>query len=127
VAEQGKPDEHVGVYSAVRAIDLRLRGLVASGGSVLLEGQLDGATMPVKPAIRYFLVTRGVRVLAPGSSLRLGAWYELYRRPYREAIYLSDVPRAPVKRVSLTFAASFREGASERVTVYVWVSRKPGR
>ena len=126
VAEQGEPDEHVGAYAAVRTIDSRLRGLVAPRGSVLLEGQLDGATMPVKPAIRYFLVARGVRVLAPGSSLRLGTWYELYRRPYREAIYLSDVPRAPVKRVPLAFAVSFREGASERATVYVWITRKPG-
>jgi hypothetical protein len=126
VAAQGEPDEHMGAYAAVRKIDSRLRGLVAPRGSVLLEGRLDGVTMPVKPAIRYFLVTRGVRVLAPGSSLRLGTWYELYRRPYREAIYLSDVPRAPVKRVPLAFAVSFREGASERATVYVWISRKPG-
>jgi hypothetical protein len=126
VAEQGTPDEHVGAYAAVRAIDSRLRGLVAPGGSVLLEGKLNGTTMPVKPAIRYFLVARGVRVLAPGSSLRLGTWYELDRRRYREAIYLSDVPRAPVKGAPLAFDVSFREGASERATVYVWISRKPG-
>ena len=126
VAEQGEPDEHVGAYAAVREIDSRLRGLVAPRGSVLLEGKLDGVTMPVKPAIRYFLVARGVRVLAPGSSLRLGSWYELYQRPYREAIYLSDVPRAPVKHVSLAFAVSFRERAATRATVYVWISRRPG-
>ncbi len=127
VAEQGEPDEHAGAYAAVRAIDSRLRGLVAPHGSVLLEGALDGATMPVKPAIRYFLVTRGVRVLALGSSLRLGTWYELYRRRYREAIYLSDVRRPPVKRAPLAFDVSFREGAAERATVYVWISRRPGR
>jgi hypothetical protein len=127
VAEQGAPDEHVGAYAAVRAIDSRLRSRVAPHGSVLLEGKLDGATMPVKPAIRYFLVAQGVRVLAPGSSLRLGTWYELDRRPYREAIYLSDVARAPVKGAPLAFDVSFREGNSERSTVYVWISRKPGR
>ena len=97
-----------------------------AGGSVLLEGELDGATMPIKPAVRYFLVTRDIRVLAPGSYLRLGTWYELYKRPYREAIYLSDVPRAPVKHVPLAFEVSFREGPV-RNTVYVWISRKPGR
>jgi hypothetical protein len=127
VAQQGEADEHLGAYAAVRAIDSRLRGLVAPSGSVLLEGTLDGATMPVKPAIRYFLVARGTRVLAPGSSLRLGTWYELYRRRYREAIYLSDVRRAPVEHVRLAFAVSFREGSSQRATVYVWISRRPGR
>jgi hypothetical protein len=127
VAERGEPDEHLGAYAAVRAIDARLRKLVAPRGSVLLEGTLDGATMPVKPAIRYFLVTRGTRVLAPGSSLRLGDWYELYRRRYREAIYLSDVRRAPAKHARLAFAKRFREGASTHATVYVWISRRPGR
>jgi hypothetical protein len=127
VAQQGEPDEHLGAYAAVRAIDSHLRGLVAPHGSVLLEGALDDVTMPIKPAIRYFLVARGVRVLAPGSSLRLGTWYELYRRRYREAIYLSDVPRAPVAHAPLAFDVSFREGAWQRATVYVWISRRSGR
>ncbi len=126
VAAQGKPDEHTATYAAIRKIDRRLRGLVPTRGDVLLEGTLDGGTMMVKPAVRYFLVARGLRVLAPGSSLRLGTWYELYQRSYREAIYLSDVPRPPVKRVALAFAVSFREGET-RNTVYVWISRIAGR
>ncbi|HWX43881.1 MAG TPA: hypothetical protein VNY52_00995 [Solirubrobacteraceae bacterium] len=126
VAANGRPDEHAVLYRPVKAIDARLGQLVARGGSVLLEGNLDGATMPVKPAVRYYLVTRGTRVLAPGSSLRLGTWYELYHRPYREAIYLSDVPRPPVKRVDLVFHASFREGSTLN-TVYVWRSRRAQR
>jgi hypothetical protein len=126
VAAQAEPDEHAVTFPAIRAIDARLRKLVHPGGSVLLEGKLDGATMPIKPAVRYFLVTRDIRVLAPGSYLRLGTWYELYKRPYREAIYLSDVPRAPVKHVPLAFDIGFSEGAV-RNTVYVWISRKPGR
>jgi hypothetical protein len=126
VAAQAEPDEHAVTFPAIRAIDARLRRLVPAGGSVLLEGELDGATMPIKPAVRYFLVTRDIRVLAPGSYLRLGTWYELYKRPYREAIYLSDVPRAPVEHVPLAFDVSFREGTA-RNTVYVWISRKPGR
>lgn len=126
VAAQGGPDEHAVTYAPIRALDARLRQLVPSGGSVLLEGTLDGATMPVKPALRYFLVARGTRVLAPGSDLRLGSWYELYHRPYREALYLSDVPRAPVAHVPLAYAVSFREGRT-RNTVYLWISRHPGR
>lgn len=126
VAASGRPDEHAGTYGAIRAIDARLRGLVPTRGNVLLEGTLDGATMPVKPAVRYFLVARGLRVLARGSFLRLGSWYELYRRPYREAIYLSDVPRSPARHVRLAFAVAFHEG-SARDTVYVWISHTPGQ
>jgi hypothetical protein len=126
VAAQGTSDEHAVTYKPIKAIDARLARLIPRDGSVLLEGELDGATMPVKPAVRYFLVARGTRVLAPGSFLRLGSWYELYRRPYREALYLSDVPRPPVKRVPLAFDVSFREGATVN-TVYVWRSDQPGR
>jgi hypothetical protein len=126
VAANGKPDEHAVLYRPVKAIDARLAQLIPRGGSVLLEGTLDGATMPVKPAVRYFLVTRGIRVLAPGSSLRLGTWYELYDRPYREAVYLSDVPRPPVKHVTLVFHVGFHEGSTPN-EVYVWLSRKSGR
>jgi hypothetical protein len=126
VAASGKPDEHAVLYRPVKAIDARLARLIPRGGSVLLEGSLDGATMPVKPAVRYFLVSRSTRVLAPGSSLRLGTWYELYDRPYREAIYLSDAPRPPVKRVEQVFHVGFREGSTVN-TIYVWLSRRPGR
>jgi hypothetical protein len=126
VAAQGEPDEHAVTYGAIRAIDARLRGLVPAHATLLLAGNLDGATMPVKPAVRYFLVARGARVLAPGSFLRLGSWYELYRRPYQEAVYLSDVPRAPVKGAGFAFAVGFREGAAHH-EVYVWVSLMPGR
>ncbi len=126
VAAQGQPDEHAAIYTAVNKIDARLDRLIPRHGNVLLEGTLDGETMPVKPAVRYFLVARGLRVLAPGSYLRLGSWYELYQRPYREAIYLSDVPHAPVKGVPRAFAVSFREGSRSN-TVYVWISHAQGR
>jgi MYXO-CTERM domain-containing protein len=126
VAVAGKSDEHVIVYRPIKAIDARLSQLIPRGGSVLLEGNLDGATMPVKPAVRYFLVARGTRVLAPGSDLRLGSWYELYGRPYREAVYLSDIPWPPAKGVQLVFHVGFLEGSTLN-TVYVWRSRQPRR
>ena len=126
VAAQATPDEHATLYRPIKAIDARLARLVPRGGSVVLEGLLDGATEPVKPSLRYFLVARGTRVLAPGSYLRLGAWYELYKRPYREAIYLSDVAHPPVKHVPLAFDVSFREGSKVNM-VYVWISHRAGR
>lgn len=126
VAAQATPDEHATLYRPIKAIDRRLAQMVPRGGSVVLEGVLDGATEPIKPSLRYFLVARGTRVLAPGSDLRLGTWYELYKRPYREAIYLSDVARSPVKHAPLAFDVSFREGTTVN-TVYVWISHRPGR
>jgi hypothetical protein len=126
VAAQATPDEHATLYKPIKAIDRRLARMVPRGGSVVLEGILDGASEPIKPSLRYFLVARGTRVLAPGSDLRLGTWYELYERPYREAIYLSDVPRSPVKHTPLAFDVSFHEGAKVN-TVYVWISHRPGR
>jgi hypothetical protein len=120
VAAQGKHDEHAVTYRPIREIDAHLKRLVPPGGSVLLEGKLDGSTMPVKPAVRYFLVARGVRTLAPGSSLRLGTWYDLDGRPYKSAIYLSDVPRPPVERVRLVYRVGFRDG-SGRHEVFVWM------
>jgi hypothetical protein len=126
VAAQATPDEHATLYRPIKAIDARLAREVPRGGSVVLEGTLDGATEPIKPSLRYFLTARGTRVMAPGSYLRLGTWYELYKRPYREAIYLSDVPRPPVRHVPLAFDVSFREGSNAN-TVYVWISHRPGR
>jgi hypothetical protein len=126
VAAQATPDEHATLYRPIKAIDGRLAQMVPRGGSVMLEGVLDGATEPIKPSLRYFLVARGTRVLAPGSYLRLGSWYELYKRPYREAIYLSDVPHSPVKHVPPAFDVSFRGGARVN-TVYVWISHRPVR
>jgi hypothetical protein len=126
VAAQGQPDEHVALYEPIRALDARLRTLIPAHSDILLEGRLDGATMPAKPAVRYFLVSRGDRVLAPGSFLRLGSWYELYRRPYREAVYLSDVPRAPANGARLITDVRLQEGA-RRNTLYAWISREPGR
>lgn len=126
VAATEKPDEHLALYRPTRIIAARLERLIPSGSTILMEGNLDGATMPIKPGVRYLLVTRDIRVLAPGSYLRLGTWYELYDRPYQDAVYLSDRPRPPVKGVKLVAAASFLEYPG-RHTIYAWLSRKPGR
>ncbi len=49
VAAQATPDEHATLYRPIKAIDARLARLVPRGGSVVLEGLLDGATEPIKP------------------------------------------------------------------------------
>jgi hypothetical protein len=126
VAAVEKPDEHLALYRPTRIIASRLERLLPAGSTILMEGRLDSATMPIKPAVRYFLVTSDIRVLALGSYLRLGTWYELYHRPYREAVYLSDSLRPPVKGAELVASASFFE-YRHRHTIYAWLSRKPGR
>ena len=126
VAAAEGADEHVAIYRPVRVLAARLKGLVPSGETILLEGELNIATMPVKPAIRYLLVARNVRVLAPGSYLRLGNWYELYHRRYEAAVYLSDVDRSPHRGARLVGKASWHDGFGEN-SVYEWFSNVPGR
>jgi hypothetical protein len=125
VAAEGKTDEHSVLFKPVAAIDAHLAHLIPRGGTVLFEGSLDGPVEPAKPAVRFFLVARSTRVLAPGSSLRLGGWYNLDNRPYREAIYLSDTPSPPAAHVRLVFRTAFRENSTLN-TVYLWLSRAPG-
>jgi hypothetical protein len=125
VAAKAKPDEHSVLFKPVAAIDARLARLVPRGGAVLFEGALDGAVEPAKPAVRFFLVARSTRVLAPGSSLRLGGWYNLDNRPYSLAVYLSDTPSPPAAHVRLVFQTTFRENSALN-TVYLWLSRAPG-
>lgn len=126
VAANEKPDEHLALYRPTRIIAARLEHLIRPGSTILMEGNLNGATMPIKPGVRYFLVARNIRVLAPGSYLRLGTWYELYDRPYQEAVYLSDRPKPPAKGLKLVAATSFFEYPG-RHTIYAWLSRRPGR
>ena len=47
----------------------------------------------MEPAIRFFLVRHGDRVLANGSFPRLGSYYELYHRPVQWTVYLTDGTR----------------------------------
>ncbi len=110
VAAQATPDEHATLYKPIKAIDARLARLVPRGGSVVLEGAA-GRRHRTDQTVAALLPRRARHPRAgPRLGLRLGTWYELYKRPYREAIYLSDVPRSPVRHVPLAFDVSFREG-----------------
>ena len=53
-------------------------------------GQLDLATQPIEPAIRFWLVKHGDRPLADGSLPRLGPYYQLYHRRYSWIVYLGN-------------------------------------
>ncbi len=127
VASSGKPDEHAYLYGAAEQLGHRAQQAVAPGTTVELLGVGNVATLPIKPAVRYYLVRHGVRPLAPGSFLRLGDWYELEGRAYSEVLYVQDGHRPPVAGAQLLDRVSFRSPWG-RQTVSLWVHRhgRPG-
>ncbi len=125
VASGGKPDEHQYLYRAAAALGASAQKAVPAGSTIELLGAGDVATLPIKPAVRYFLVRHGVRPLAPGSYLRLGDWYELRGRRYSEVVYVQDGRRAPVKGAQLLDRVRFGSGWGPQ-TVSLWLYRHPG-
>lgn len=123
VAKGEKPDEHQPLYRPTAALASQLSKRVPAGCSVELLGNLNIATMPIKPALRYFLVRHGVRVLARGSSLRLGSWYELYDRPFQYVVYVYDGVRPPAKGAQLVQRVRFSDRWGAHV-VSLWISLK---
>src|SRR5204862_8179927 len=53
------PDEHVALYRPIAALIARLDRRIPPRENVLLDGRLDVSPMPVKAALRYFLVRHG--------------------------------------------------------------------
>ena len=125
VAGTAKRDQHFELYAPIARIDAALERTIPSYMTVRYVGGLDPATLPIKPAIRYALALRDVRVLAVGSYQRLGYWYELFRRPYDMTLYVENGPRRPANDASLISHVNFNDPAG-RHDLYVWVSRTPG-
>ena len=121
VAAGEKPDQHVALYRPLARIAARLDRTIQPGSTVRLEGTLDSATLPFKPAVRFFLARRGVRALSRGAYQRNGGWYELYRRPYERTLELTDVRRRPGPRMSLLIGVGFRESGAGH-SVFLWIS-----
>jgi hypothetical protein len=125
VSATAKRDQHYELYAPIAKIDAALDRAIPSSMTVRFEGGLDPATLPIKPAIRYELVRRNVRVLAQGSYFRLGYWYELFKRPYNMTLYVSNGPRRPARDASRLIRVGFSDPAG-RHNVYVWLSRAGG-
>lgn len=121
VAHTEKHDEHATLYRATATLAAHLNRAIPRGSTVELVGSLNIATLPIRPALRYFLVRHGVRPLARGSTLRLGDWYELHNRPYRYVVYVEDGVKPPARRVRLVERVRFRDGWGAQV-VSLWVS-----
>lgn len=115
------PDQHVALYRPIAAIGARLDAVIPRGPAVRLDGRLDVATQPFKPAVRFALARRGIRVLSRKAAPRNGAWYELDHHAYGARITLTDRPRRP-PRAALLIRRDFIEAGAAH-SVFVWLSR----
>jgi hypothetical protein len=94
VAATQQRDSHANQYRPIAAIAARLDQVVPAGQTVRLSlGPSDLSTQPIEPAVRYYLVRHGDRVLANGSHQRLGSYYELAGRPYRWFVEIANGSR----------------------------------
>ena len=124
VAATGRPDSHVYEYRPISRTAAGIERLIPPGVSIDYGfGDLDLATQPMEPAIRFMLVRHGDRPLAEGSFPRLGSYYELYDRPVRWKVYLTGSPR-PLKHMRLAARVRFLGPWGPEV-FSAWVGRVP--
>jgi hypothetical protein len=122
VAATAKPDSHAYEYRPIRATAAGIERLIAPGQAIEYRlGPLDLGTQPMEPAIRFFLVRHGDRVLAKGSFPRLGSYYELYDRPVQWVVYLRDGTR-PQPHMTLAARVHFNDPWGREV-LSAWVRR----
>jgi hypothetical protein len=122
VARTAKPDSHVYEYQPIRRVAAAIERLIPAGQTVKYRfGPLDVGTQPMEPAIRFFLVRHGDRVLAQGSFARLGTYYELYHRPVQWIVYLRDGTQ-PQRRMTLAARVRFTSPWGEEV-LSAWVEK----
>jgi len=120
VANTARPDSHHLQYMPVRTIAAGLVRAIPSGQTINYKfGTLDLGTQPMEPAIRFFLVRHGDRVLANGSFPRLGSYYELYHRPVQWTVFLTD-GSSPKRHFTLAARVHFVDGWGPE-TLSAWV------
>jgi hypothetical protein len=120
VAATERPDSHHLQYAPVRTVAAAIERRIPPGQTINVRlGSLDLGTQPMEPAIRFFLVRHGDRVLATGSFKRLGSYYELYHRPVQWTVYLVDGTR-PRRHMTLAARVSFTTGFGPE-TLSAWV------
>jgi len=119
-AASAQRDSHVYEYRPIRAAAAGVERIIPAGRSIQYNlGPLDLGTQPMEPALRFLLVRHGDRVLADGSSPRLGTYYQLDHRPVQWVLYLADGTRRP-RGMTLAARVSFF-GPWGRETLSTWV------
>ena len=124
VAATAKPDSHIYEYAPISAMARGIERLVPRGQAIYFHlGPLDLGTQPMEPPLRFLLVRRGDRVLAPDSYPRLGSYYTLGHRSYRWIVYVGD-GRRPRPHMTLAARVRFRDPWGTDV-LSAWVERAP--
>jgi hypothetical protein len=119
---QWRPDSHHPQYRPTRAIAAGITRVIPPGQTINYRfGPLGIGTQPMEPAIRFFLVRHGDRVLALGSFPRLGSYYELYHRHVQWTVYLVDGSK-PRRHMTLAARVHFTDGWGHE-TLSAWVRR----
>ena len=123
VATTTHRDSHVYEYGPTRVLAAAIERAIPSGTTVDYHtlGTLPPGTQPIEPALRFFLVRHGDRVLAVGSYPRLGAYYELYHRAYRWKVLLVNGDRR-IRRMTLVARVHVTDGWGTQ-TLSAWVGR----
>ena len=109
VAAGARPDSHVYEYAPIHQVAAGIERLIPPGQTINYRlGALDLGTQPMEPAIRFFLVRHGDRVLADGSFPRLGSYYQLDSRAAPWIVYLDDGSR-PQQHMTLAARVHFTD------------------
>ncbi len=127
VAATAKPDSHIYDYRPIGTTAAGIERLIPPRETIeYRNGGLDLGTQPMEPAIRFLLVRHDDRVLAEGSYVRLGDYYELYHRPVQWRVLLIDGSR---REPHMTLASRVRFAGPWGIEVVsAWVQRvRPGR
>ncbi len=122
VAKTARPDSHIYEYHPIASLARSIERIVPPGVAIDYRlGPLDLGTQPMEPALRFLLVRHRDRVLAEGSYPRLGAYYELYHRPYQWIVDIRDGLR---REAHMTLAGRVRFHDPWGVEVLsAWVQR----
>ena len=122
VAAGARPDSHAYEYRPIRAVAAGIERVIGPGQAIEYRlGPLDVGTQPMEPAIRFFLVRHGDRVLARGSFPRLGSYYEPDDHPVQWIVHLRDGTR-PLPHMTLAARVRFT-GPWGREILSAWVAR----
>jgi hypothetical protein len=124
VAARGIPDSHIREYRPTTRLAAQVERVVPQHVTIDFEHSgLDVATLPIEPALRFFLTRHGDRVLARGSFPREGSYYELYNRHYEWTVLIVDGIR-PRRHMRLAARVRFTSIRGTEV-VSVWVRHAP--
>jgi hypothetical protein len=120
VASGQGPDQDQPEYTPVKTVNAAVdRALAPTDHTVLVTGSHSFTAFDFRAAVIYDLRRRGLRVVAPAASVRLGAYYEPDGRTPDASVYVFD-ERSPPRRGRVIARVSF--GGAPRKTITVMLA-----